>query len=267
MTVSLNEISELIQSSQKVLIGIGEEFSCNEIEISNSEVYKLYSKKKAAENEEIDVDWMIEPIRKNFLDSELEKEKLRTYKALENLFELVREKDYYIVSMNYDSILEKVGFNTSRIVYPCGSRKNYQCSKNCSNEVLDSKEIDDTIIEEILEQNIKLSKVNRPVCDKCGNVLVYNTVNSDNYCEAGYLDKWKVYTEWIATTLNKDICVLELGVSFRYPTVIRWPFEKISFVNNKARFVRINEKFNQVSLELTDKSITLKQNAINFLLH
>lgn len=45
MTVSLKEIKELIQNSHKVLIWIGEEFACDEIDILNSEVYKLYVEK------------------------------------------------------------------------------------------------------------------------------------------------------------------------------------------------------------------------------
>ena len=49
------------------------------------------------------------------------------------------------------------------------------------------------------------------------------------------------------------------------PSVIRFPFEKIAFFNQKAEFIRVHEKLYQLSEELGGKGISQAQNAVKFL--
>ena len=74
-----------------------------------------------------------------------------------------------------------------------------------------------------------------------------------------------MYMKWLQGTLNRKLCVLELGVSLKFPTVIRFPFEKTAFFNRKAQFIRVHEKLYQLSEELADKGISQPENAVNFL--
>ncbi|PXV85367.1 hypothetical protein C8E03_1173 [Lachnotalea glycerini] len=265
MTDGINKVIELIQKSDKILIGIGEEFSCEMIDLTDSNAYQAYLNKKSVGilNED---EWIIEHIKNYHINSELNLDTFRIFRAYQKLFELIREKDYYIVNMNLDSLLKRAGFLDKRVVYPCGTKSLYQCSNNCSNLVWENAEIEYQIIQNIFNKNIRLSEIERPLCENCGRPAIYNTVGVYGYCESGYLDRWSDYTQWIAHSLNRSICVLELGVGFKYPTVIRWPFEKITFINNNAHLIRINEKWNQVSEELTNKAITIKENAVNFLI-
>lgn len=270
MELSKNEIINLLQDSEKVLVGIGEEFSNKTIDYKLSPTYLAYKEKlnnQKLNNEAIDDEfgWLDELIDNYYINHEIKVNKLHTYQAYQELFHLLKNKDYFIINLNSDGLMEKAGFQ-ERVVYPCGSKSLYQCSHNCSDEVENAKDIDTDIIESIRDKNKKLSDIKRPVCKKCGQALVYNRVESDNYCEKGYLNDWKEYMEWTSRTLNKSVCILELGVNFQYPTVIRWPFEKISYINNKAQLVRINEKFNQTSSEVAEKTITIKENSIEFLL-
>lgn len=266
MLTSIQEIEKLIENSDKILIGIGEEFSCNKIDLKGSKVYQEYLGKLEDEEDTQKAAWLIEPIKKHYINFELDLEESSVFKAYKRLFKLMKEKDYFIVSMNSDSLLETAGFLTDRLVYPCGKQMLYQCSKNCTNQVWRNEDIDKSIIQQIMDRNVKLSNIERPVCKNCGEDTVYNEVGKQSYCETGYLSQWEKYTDWTAHTLNQSLCILELGVGFLYPSVIRWPFEKISFINNKANFVRVNEKFQQVSSDLVNKSITIKMNAIDFLL-
>ena len=79
------------------------------------------------------------------------------------------------------------------------------------------------------------------------------------------MEKWQLYTEWLQGSLNHKLIILELGVSLRFPSVIRWPFEKIAFFNNKASIYRINEKLYQMTEELSGKGIGIAQNAIDWI--
>lgn len=91
----------------------------------------------------------------------------------------------------------------------------------------------------------------------CGSDAAGNVVTNDDYDESIYLPQWEVYTKWLQNTLNHKLCVLELGVGFHYPTVIRFPFEKIVYFNQKAKFVRVHSKFAQLTPEIRDRSLAV----------
>lgn len=90
----------------------------------------------------------------------------------------------------------------------------------------------------------------------CGSDAAGNVVTNDDYDESIYLPQWEIYTKWLQNTLNHKLCVLELGVGFQYPSVIRFPFEKIVYFNQKAEFIRVHSKFAQLTPEIKDRSLT-----------
>ena len=59
-----------------------------------------------------------------------------------------------------------------------------------------------------------------------------------------------------------DQCVLELGVGFAHPNLIRFPFEKTVYFNKKARYIRVSEKFPQLSAEIADRGETVKEDPV-----
>lgn len=78
-------------------------------------------------------------------------------------------------------------------------------------------------------------------------------------------DTWEIYLKWLQGTLNKDLAVLELATSFKYPDVIRFPFEKTVYYNNKANLIRVNETFYQLPKEIAGKGIGIEGNSKEFL--
>lgn len=73
---------------------------------------------------------------------------------------------------------------------------------------------------------------------------------------------WDKYTGWLQRTLNRKLVLLELGAGFLTPTVIRWPFEKIAMLNNKAMLYRVNEKFPQLPEEIKGKGVAICENSL-----
>lgn len=76
--------------------------------------------------------------------------------------------------------------------------------------------------------------------------------------------QWKKYQEWLSFTLNKELLILELGVGFSFPNVIRWPFEKVAFYNNKAYLFRVHGNFSQLTPELAEKGNAVNTNSVEF---
>ena len=96
--------------------------------------------------------------------------------------------------------------------------------------------------------------------------MIYNNIYTEKYDENGYLGNWQIYTKWLQGTLNKKLCIIELGASMQFPQIIRFPFEKIAFYNQKAQFFRVHSKLYQLTEELKDKGTAIKENPVDFLL-
>ena len=167
--------------------------------------------------------------------------------AYEDLEQALKGKDYFIVTINTDGNIFQSSLLKDRITAPCGNRHWYQCEEACTKDIWEEGEIPDG------------------KCPHCGKALVPNTVLAGSYIEEGYLPSWKAYTGWLSRTLNRSLFVMELGADFSFPNVIRWPFEKTAFFNRKSYFLRINERFPQLSAELSGRSSGEKENSLTWL--
>lgn len=183
--------------------------------------------------------------------------------AIQELSRILKGRNYFVITTCTNDILKNTELTDDRIVSPCGNLQKKQCPNHCENSLVDLTEEDVLEVERAIESNTEPSL---GICSQCGAEYVLNNVYAKVYDEAGYLDEWSIYTKWLQGTLNKKLCILELGVNLSFPSIIRWPFEKVAFYNQKAVFVRVNEKLYHMSEELKDKGISIEQNAIDWVL-
>lgn len=167
----------------------------------------------------------------------------------EALYHLLDGKDYFIVTTVTDGCILGSHLNPDRIVAPCGNDHWFQCSEACTRDIWEEGEAENGL------------------CPHCKSPLCANTVAQagELYIEEGYLAKWKAYMEWLSKTLNRRLLILELGEGYHTPTVVRWPFEKTAFFNQKAHMFRINEKFAQIAKELSEKATAFSANSAEFI--
>lgn len=104
-----------------------------------------------------------------------------------------------------------------------------------------------------------------PRCAECGSPLSFNQMGVPGYREDGYLPQWERYTKWLQGTLNRKLCVLELGAGMEYPSVIRFPFEKVAFFNQKAYLFRVHSRLYQLTEELKGRGRAVKEAPASFL--
>lgn len=164
--------------------------------------------------------------------------------AYEALYELIKEKDYFIVTTLTDAEIFQSPLDAARITAPCGNDTWRQCEKACTKDIWEQGEIP------------------TEVCPHCGAKLVPNIWRQEHYIEEGYLKQWGVYTTWLQRTLNRQLLLLELGEGFQAPTVLRWPFEKVAFFNQKAKLYCVHESLPQVSEELKEKAVSVRENSV-----
>ena len=96
----------------------------------------------------------------------------------------------------------------------------------------------------------------------CGSDKTGNVVTNENYDESGYLPQWQAYQKWLGNTLNQKFVILELGVGLEYPSVLRFPDEKMAYYNQKATLIRIHSTLAQLPSEISDRSISRTEHPI-----
>lgn len=204
----------------------------------------------------------------------------RFERAYQALYDLVNQRNYFIVSLTTDSYLRRFRFKTDRCVNPCGTLENMQCECDCNHELLETGAVLESfmsIIHEMEDENDYISQntilryaellsdsLAGLKCKKCQEGIVFNTLDAVKYNENGYLDNWHLYMEWLQGTVNRKLCIVEAGVGMELPAVIRWPFEKTAFYNKKATMIRVHHKFYQINKEISDRAYGINKNAVEF---
>ena len=237
----IEHVAEKIKDADLVLVGLGEELDAF---AAFRDEPKYQSILKKLENS-----WML-PFIYNMKMEEIIKEQKELYKLLSSC---LYKKNYFIVSVCMDGAIRETGLDEGRIVEPCGGYRKLQCSGKCNTELYEIPVELQQQINKFYENESCDDEPAEPVCPICGSSLVFNNVNALNYVEEGYLEQWSIYKKWLQGTVNKKICILEVGVGMKYPTVIRWPFEKITFYNNKAELFRVHSRLYQISEEIKGK--------------
>lgn len=76
-------------------------------------------------------------------------------------------------------------------------------------------------------------------------------------------ENWNDYMKWLGFTLNRHLLVLELGAGFANPMVIRFPFEKTVFLNQKSKMYRVHPTLPQVTAEISGRGISIQANPLD----
>lgn len=256
MEIGIKDLKEKIAEADLVLIGIGEEFEQQAFLKKNEkyrEVCEVLEKEGMTD--------LLPYINVFFLNEKAEE----SVDALRKLLEIVKEKNYFIVSTCMNDFISRAGFRADRITQPCGGYEKLQCGNGCEESILETEKTFFSQIRECLDKTREWDKLEYPVCQACGRKMCFNSLYAQHYNEEGYLDSWALYKKWLQGTLNRKVCLLELGVGMKYPSVIRWPFEKTGYLNQKACFIRVHENLYQLPPELKGNGCYIPKNAVKLL--
>ena len=256
----IKSLLQNIDTAEFVLVGIGREFAFSEKDFENTTTRLLFDERL----EKLELfSFFYHVLRKRWM---LENPNEKLMAAYKNLAELCRDKNYYVISLCYDDLIFESGLRENRIVTPCGGFRRLQRMTEHQSEIVsavETCEIEQEVLRAFDERNfVLLEAVNQKYQ---GQNLAYNCILCEEYDEEGYLDAWGKYLKWLQGTLNRSVCVLELGVDLQFPSVIRWPFEKVAIYNQKATFYRIHEWLHQLPVELHGRGVSIEENSVNFL--
>ena len=158
----------------------------------------------------------------------------------EDLFKLVQDKDYFIITTNVDHCFQKAGFDKKRLFYTQGDYGLFQCSEPCCQETFDNE----AVIREMVkrQENMKVPTELLPSCPHCGKPLTMNLRCDDTFVEdEGWHAAAERYENFLRTRAGQKILFFELGVGYNTPVIIKYPFWQMTAKNPNAIYACINQ--------------------------
>lgn len=155
------------------------------------------------------------------------------------LFELVKGKDYFVITTNVDHQFQKAGFDKKRLFYTQGDYGLFQCSKPCCKETYDNEDMIIPMLD--MQDNMKIPTELIPKCPHCGKFMTMNLRADDKFVQDdGWYRAAERYENFIHTRNNQHILFLELGVGYNTPVIIKYPFWQMTAKNQNATYVCVN---------------------------
>lgn len=157
----------------------------------------------------------------------------------QKLLQLVKDKDYFVLTTNVDHQFQKAGFDKKRLFYSQGDYGLWQCSKPCHQKTYDNKEIVEKML--LKQKDLKIPSSLIPYCPKCGAFMTMNLRCDQTFVqdEGWYQGQFR-YNDFINKHRDLKIIYLELGVGQNTPVIIKYPFWNYTNSNKKATYVCIN---------------------------
>ena len=174
----------------------------------------------------------------------------------QNLLELVKEKDTFVLTTNVDHCFQKAGFDKRRLFYTQGDYGLWQCSQPCHQETYDNEETVRKMFAEQRDMRIPTELV--PRCPRCGRPMAMNLRCDDTFVQdAGWYAAARRYEDFLRRHRGRRLLFLELGVGGNTPGIIKYPFWKMTLENRSAAYACINQKESYIPPEIRGRSVCI----------
>lgn len=173
------------------------------------------------------------------------------------LYELVKDKNYFVITTNTDGQFINNGFANNLVFEVQGSYAKFQCSIPCHNKLYSNeKQIMEMLVN--IDENLKIPTSLVPKCPICGKNMSVNLRCDETFVEDDYWHlSQKNFDDFIKSNFNKNVLLLEFGVGFNTPGIIRFPFEEMTLRYSNFRLVRFNNRYDMIPDEIKDRAISV----------
>ncbi len=172
------------------------------------------------------------------------------------LYDLVKDKDYFVITTNVDHCFQRAGFDKKRLFYTQGDYGLFQCSTPCCQETFDNEEIIKAMYEQ--QKDMKIPSNLIPKCPHCGKLLTTNLRCDDKFVQdEGWYKASERYSDFIRRHKDLNVLYLEIGVGYNTPVIIKYPFWQMTAQNPKSIYACINKGDADCPEELEHQSICI----------
>ena len=174
------------------------------------------------------------------------------------LYEIVKDKNYFVITTNVDHCFQKAGFDKNRLFYTQGDYGLFQCSVPCNDKTYDNEEIVRKMVEE--QKDMKIPSYLVPKCPVCGKKMTLNLRVDDKFVEdEGWHAACDNYVKFLEENTDKNILFFELGVGMNTPVIIKYPFWKMTAKNKSAKYACINTDIAYTPEEIKERSLCISE--------
>lgn len=174
----------------------------------------------------------------------------------ENLFELVKDKDYFILTTNVDHCFQKAGFSKERLFYTQGDYGLFQCQTPCKPYTYENEFLIKRMVEEQKDMRIPTELI--PKCPICGKPMTTNLRADSTFVQdAGWDIHAEYYKKFLDAHRKNKILLLELGVGYNTPGIIKYPFWQMTAENPNAVYVCVNYGETVCPKEIESQSVCI----------
>ena len=132
-----------------------------------------------------------------------------------DLYQLVKDKNYFVITTNVESQFEKAGFSFDKVFEVQGNYGYLQCAKGCHDKLYDNESLVKEMVEKTVDCKIPSELV--PKCPICGGKMDPNLrINEYFVQDAKWYELNKSYNEFLKESDGKKIVYLELGDWVQY---------------------------------------------------
>lgn len=157
------------------------------------------------------------------------------------LLSILKGKKIFCLSTNADGQFEKAGLSPEKIFCTQGDYFHIQCAKGCHQKRYDAVNLFQQM--DTARNNCEIPSSMVPKCPVCGGRMNMN-LRIDQYFvqDEEWYQAEKNFGDYLSEAIGsgKNICLLELGVGFNTPMIIRFPFEKLMREYEQISLVRLN---------------------------
>ena len=191
----------------------------------------------------------------------------------EKLYELVKGKDYFVLTTNVDHCFQKAGFDKHRLFYTQGDYGLFQCSEPCQAATYENE---DTIRKMVEAQGYVIDGHNElilpegvtpkmtvpselvPYCPKCGKPMSMNLRADGTFVEdEGWHRASERYADFLRRHQNMKVLFLEAAVGFNTPTIVKYGFWRMTHEWKNAMYACLNYGEAYAPSEIKKKAICI----------
>ena len=172
------------------------------------------------------------------------------------LFDLIKDKDYFVVTTNVDHQFQRAGFDKKRLFYTQGDYGLFQSVNASLQKTYDNEEWvmkamaaqgfvrDENGVFQVPEDGGVAMQIPTDLIPKCpddGSNVVMNLRADDSFVEdEGWHKASAAYSDFLRRHENLHVLYLELGVGANTPVIVKYPFWQMTLANEKAVYACIN---------------------------
>lgn len=170
-----------------------------------------------------------------------------------DLYQLVADKDYYVVTSNGEDHFVPIGFAPERVFEIEGKFTEICCEQGCHDATYPNHEVVTRMAE--AEQNGLVPTALLPKCPKCGgDMRIHMAADQSFFRSASWQKKQAVYQDFVRKYHNKKLLILEFGVGWRNQ-LIKAPIMQLASTESQATYVTFNKGEIYIPPEIAAKSI------------